>query len=208
MEATGPLRAVRSWEEALPQHEPEQRTVREAMLLTAGELGYAKATVAEVARRAGISEDRFQRRHGGKAACFAAAYAEAADELVGRLEATCAAAPEWREGFRAALAELLATVAEQPHLAKALLIEAKAARGAAWAKHQEVVARLTERIDEARAEHGARPGANRFAAGFVLGAIEETLCIELAAGNSDAAPFLLDDLTRIAHLQLFGEDES
>ena len=43
----GPLRAVRSWEEATPDR-GEDEGVLEAMLLTAGEKGYAKATVGEV----------------------------------------------------------------------------------------------------------------------------------------------------------------
>jgi hypothetical protein len=42
--------------------------------------------------------------------------------------------------------------------------------------------------------------------GFVAGAIEESLCLELAAGRAAGAELLLDDLTRLAFLQLFGEE--
>jgi len=48
------LRAVRSWDEALPQR-GEEEGVLEAMLLSAGARGYEKATVQEVLDRAGIS---------------------------------------------------------------------------------------------------------------------------------------------------------
>jgi len=204
MEAPGPLRAVRSWEEVLPDRSADE-AVLEAMLLTAGERGYASATVKEVAERARITEDRFHRRFGSKEACFARAYEEAAERLAAEVLAACRAAASWREGFRAGLAELLRFVAEQPLLAKALLLEVRAARGDAWTAHQRQVERLTAALETARDEPGARPNSNPMTAGFVAGAIEESLGIEIAADRAAGVPLLLDDLTRLAFLQLFGE---
>ncbi|MGC1853187.1 MAG: hypothetical protein WA687_12180, partial [Solirubrobacterales bacterium] len=43
-------------------------------------------------------------------------------------------------------------------------------------------------------------------AGFIAGAIEESLSIELAAGRGAEVERLLPDLTRLAFLQLFGEE--
>jgi AcrR family transcriptional regulator len=203
--APGPLRAVRSWEEALPDR-GEDEAVLEAMLLTAGEMGYAKATVREVCSRARITENRFHSRFASKEGCFARAYAEAAERLAGQLEAACRSAPEWHGSFRAGLGELLRTAAEQPLLAKALLIEVRAARGEAWQTHQEIVGRLTAALESAKEEPGARPDASPMTAGFVIGAIEETLAIELGAGRPIDADRLLADLTRLAFLQLFGEE--
>ncbi|HEX6687500.1 MAG TPA: TetR/AcrR family transcriptional regulator [Solirubrobacterales bacterium] len=204
MEAPGPLRAVRSWEEALPDRSSD-RDVLEAMLLTAGEQGYARTTVREVAGRAHITQDRFHRRFGSKEACFARAYEEAAERLASQLLDACVEAAGWREGFRAGLAELLRFVAEQPLLAKALLLEVRAARGEAWATHQRQVERLVAALDTARREPGARPDASPMTAGFIAGAIEESLSIEIAAGRSGEVEYLLPDLTRLAFLQLFGE---
>src|SRR5665811_675313 len=172
MEAPGPLRAIRSWEEALPDTSADD-AVLEAMLLTAGEKGYAKATVREVAERARITQDRFHRRFGSKEACFTRAYEEAAERLAAQLLEACRDAEDWPNGFRAGLGELLRAVAEQPLLAKALLLEVRAARGGAWAKHQEIVERLTAALDTARAESGARAKASPMTAGFIAGAIEE-----------------------------------
>jgi AcrR family transcriptional regulator len=205
MQDPGPLRAVRSWEEAVPDRD-DDRGVHEAVLLTVGELGYAKATVREIVARAGITEDRFQRRFGGKERCFAAAYAEAAERLRERLAAACGEASSWRAGFEAALAGLLRFVAEQPLLARALLIEVKAARGEAWAKHQEVAESLTAAVGAAREQPGARAGSSPMTAGFVVGAIEESLCVEIAAGRAAEAERLHEALARLAFLQLFGEE--
>jgi AcrR family transcriptional regulator len=205
MEARGPLREVRSWEEAQPDRSADADAL-EAMLLTAGEKGYAKATVREVCERARITQDRFHRRFGSKEACFARAYEEAADRLAADVLKACSGAANWREGFRAGLTELLRTVAEQPLLAKALLLEVRAARGEAWVVHQEVVDRLTAALGSVRDEPGVRPSASPMTAGFVVGAIEEALSLEIAAGRADGAALLLEDLTHLAFLQLFGEE--
>jgi AcrR family transcriptional regulator len=207
MEVSGPLRAVRSWEEAVPGPDAD-RGVLEAMLLTVGERGYANTTVREVAERARITQERLHRRFGGKEACFARAYERAAEDLVGDLHEACDGAEGWRDGFEAALARLLRFAAEQPVTAKALLLEVRAARGEAWVKHQQLSERLVAALDGARHEPGARATATPMTTGFVAGAIEETLCIELAAGRGAAVERLLPDLVRLAYLQLFGEDES
>jgi AcrR family transcriptional regulator len=200
------LRAVRSWEEATPDRDPDQ-AVLEAMLLTVGARGYEQATVQEVLERAGISRQRFQRRFGGKEECFARAYEAAADRLADELLEVGQEAESWRHGFRAALAELLRTVAEQPLLAKALTIEVRAARGAAWAKHQQVVERLARAVDTAREEPGASPSTS-LTAQFIVGAIEESICVEIGAGRTAKVERLLPDLAHLAILQYFGEDEA
>jgi AcrR family transcriptional regulator len=200
------LRAVRSWDEALPERGTDEG-VLEAMLLSAGALGYEKATVQEVLSRSGISRERFNREFGSKEECFARAYEMAVDRLEGELLEACEGAPSWRAGFRAALARLLRTVAEQPLLAKALLIEVRAARGRAWATHQRALERLARLVEIAREEPDARPPA-KLAAQFVVGAIEESICVEIGAGRAAKVERLIPDLCHLAVLQYFGEDEA
>lgn len=178
------------------------------MLLTVGTLGYEKATVQEVAERAGISRDQFHRRFGGKDECFGQAYEEAAERLCEDLVEAGRKAPSWRLGFRAALAELLRTAAEQPLLAKALLLEVRAARGHAWVVHQQVVERLIAAVDTARAESGALSSVSPMTAGFMVGAIEESIRRELIAGDPAAVERLLPDLAHLVVLNYFGEDEA
>jgi AcrR family transcriptional regulator len=207
VEAPATLRAVRTWEEAVPGRGAEAG-VLEAMLLTVGARGYDKASVQEVVERAGISRRTFQRRFESKEACFARAYEEAADRLCRDLLAAGRGEESWRDGFRAALAELLRTVAEQPLLAKALLIEVRAARGEAWAKHQQTVERLAAAVDTARAAPGAKGSASEMTAQFVVGAIEESICVEIGAGRTAKVERLLPDLSHLAVISYFGEDEA
>ena len=178
------------------------------MLLSVGARGYDRATVQEVLERSGISRDRFQRRFGGKEACFAEAYAMAADRLCAEVLEAGREAESWRAGFRAALARLLRTVAEQPLLGKALLIEVRAARGQAWAKHQQMVERFARAVDSARHEPSARATTTALTAQFVVGAIEESLATEIGAGRAATVERLLPDLAHLAVLNYFGEDEA
>jgi len=202
-----PLRAVRSWPEALPERDPAAG-VHEAILLAAGALGYDKATVQEVVARTGISRDRFHRGFGSKDECFAQAYELAAERLCEDVLEAGRRADSWRLGLRAALAELLRFVAEQPLLAKALLIEVRSARGQAWAKHQQVIERFVAAIDSARAEPGATPSASPMTAGFMAGAIEESIALEIGAGRAATVERLLPDLAHLVVLNFFGEDEA
>ncbi len=207
MDAPPTLRAVRSWDEAVPERATDEG-VLEAMLLSVGARGYEKASVQEVLERAGVSRERFQRRFGGKEACFAQAYEMAADRLCAEVLEAGRGAASWREGFRAALSHLLRTAAEQPLLVKALLIEVRAARGQAWAKHQQTIERFARAVDSARAEAGARITTTPLTAQFVVGAIEEAIATEIGAGPAATAERLLPDLCHLAVLNYFGEDEA
>jgi AcrR family transcriptional regulator len=178
------------------------------MLLTVGALGYERATVQEVAERSGITPDQFHRRFGSKEECFGQAYEEAAERLCEDLLEAGRRAGNWRLGFRAALAELLRTVAEQPLLAKALLIEVRAARGQAWAAHQRLVERLMAAVDSAREDPDALPSVSRMTAGFMIGAIEESIALEIGAGRTGEVERLLPDLSHLVVLNYFGEDEA
>jgi len=178
------------------------------MLLTVGARGYEAAGVQEVAERSGISRDRFHRRFGSKDECFARAYEEAAERLRDDVLEAGRTAGTWRLGFRAALAELLRFVAEQPLLAKALLLEVRAARGRAWTTHQQLVERFIAAVDRAREDPDALPSVAASTAGFMVGAIEESLALEIGAGRAAEVQRLLPDLCHLVVLNFFGEDEA
>lgn len=180
--------------------------LRDEILATVGERGFAQTTMRELAERTGLSEGELRHRFASMEACFAWAYEEGAERFYGRVLEACQAAASWRHGFEAALASFLGLVAARPAEAKALLVEVRVAGGDAWRKHQELVERLVDLLDDARHEPGARASSTPTTAGFVLGAIEESLAIELAAGRGADVARLLPDLTRLAFLQLFGDE--
>jgi AcrR family transcriptional regulator len=207
VDAPPTLRAVRSWDEAIPERASDEGAL-EAMLLSVGARGYEKASVQEVLERSGISRERFQRLFGGKEACFAQAYEMAADRICAEVLEEGRGAASWRAGFRAALSRLLRTVAEQPLMAKAMLIEVRAARGQAWAKHQQMIERFARAVDSARHEPEARATTTALTAQFIVGAVEEAICAEIGAGRTATVERLLPDLSHLAVLNYFGEDQA
>jgi AcrR family transcriptional regulator len=178
------------------------------MLLTVGARGYEGASVHEVAERSGISRDQFHRRFGSKDECFGQAYEEAAHRLRDDVLEAGRGAADWRLGFRAALAELLRIVAPHPLLPKALLIQVRAARGHAWNVHQQVVEGLMAAVDSARHQPDAIGTVSEMTAGFMVGAIEESIGLEIGAGRAAEVQRLLPDLSHLVILNYFGEDEA
>ena len=178
------------------------------MLLSVGARGYEKASVQEVLERSGISRERFQRRFGGKEACFAQAYEMAADRLCAEVLEAARGAESWRAGFRAALARLLRTRGRA-----AAAGESAADRGAGGARPRlgqapagDRALRRGRRLRPPRARRARHRTA--LTAQFVVGAVEEAICAEIGAGRTATVERLLPDLTHLAVLNYFGEDEA
>jgi AcrR family transcriptional regulator len=201
MGGQGTLRAVRSWSRA-----PGDQQILDAVLLAVGEQGYGQTCIRDVLARAGVSRARFRQSFESMDDCFAAAYEIEAERLCDSVLAAGRRGSSWREGFSAALAELLDFVAAEPLRARALMLEAVAARGRAWAKNEEVIERLTRAVDSARHETGSRHRAPLLTGKLMVGAIESSVLRLIIAGEEARAPSLLADLTNFVVLNYFGEE--
>ncbi|HEX5714328.1 MAG TPA: TetR/AcrR family transcriptional regulator [Solirubrobacterales bacterium] len=185
---------------------PARERLLEAMLLASGERGYEQISVQDVIEQAGASRATFYKHFEDKDDCFAQAYREAAGWLYARLTAVAQRQPGWREGLRAALAELLEFCANQPAMARALLVEVHAAAGAALAEHDVVMERLSHAIDGARREISSRQAPPPVTATFMVGAIETLVRTKLMSDDPETAPEMLPGLLHFVVMQFFGED--
>lgn len=185
---------------------PSRERLLEAVLLVSGERGYEQISVQDVIERAGASRATFYKHFADKEDCFAQAYHEAVEWLYTRLTGIAKRQPGWREGLRAALAELLEFCANQPTLARALLVEAHAAGGAALAEHDLVMERLSRAIDGARREISSRQAPPPVTATFMVGAIETLVRTKLMSDEPETAPEMLPGLLHFVVMQFFGED--
>jgi AcrR family transcriptional regulator len=201
MGGQGTLRAVRSWSRA-----PGDQQILDAVLLAVGEQGYGQTCIRDVLTRAGVSRARFHRTFASMDDCFATAYEMEAERLCGAILAAGRRRSSWCEGFGAALAELLDFVAAEPLRARALMLEALAARGRAWAKHEEVVERLTRALESARHETESRHRAPLLTGKLMVGAIESSVLGLIIAGEEARAPSLLPDLAHFVVRNYFGEE--
>jgi AcrR family transcriptional regulator len=206
--------ASRATDEAVPAIVPfPGRRVRrarerllEAMLMVSGERGYENISVQDVIERAQASRATFYKHFEDKEDCFTQAYADAAGWLFQRLTGIAKRQPSWREGLRAGLAELLEFCANQPALARALLVEAHAAGGAALAEHNLLMERLSRAIDGARREIPSRQAPPPVTATFMVGAIETLVRTKLMSDEPETAPEMLPGLLHFVVMQFFGED--
>jgi AcrR family transcriptional regulator len=178
----------------------------EAVLLVSGERGYEQISVQDVIERGRASRATFYKHFDDKEDCFAQAYRDAAGWLYQRLIGIAKRQPSWREGLRAGMAELLEFCANQPALARALLVEAHAAGGAALAEHDLLMERLSRAIDGARREIPSRQAPPPITATFMVGAIETLVRAKLMSDEPETAPEMLPGLLHFVVMQFYGED--
>lgn len=179
----------------------------EAVLTASGERGYENIAVQDVIETAKASRATFYKYFEDKDDCFAQAYREAADWLYRRLSAVAQRQPSWKEGLRAAVAELLEFCANQPAIARALFVEVHAAGGEALRHHEVLMERLSHAIDGARRENSSRQAPPPVTAAFMVGAIETLVRSKLMSDDPpETAPELLPGILHFVVMQFYGED--
>lgn len=177
----------------------------EAMLVTSGELGYENVAVKHVIERAKASRATFYKYFDDRESCFVEAHHDAGEWLYRRLVGAGKRQPTWREGLRAAMAELLEFCANQPAIAKALLVEVHAAGGRALAQRADLMERLSRALDGARREIPSRQAPPPVTSDFMVGAIDTLVCAKLMDGDAARAPEMLPGLLHFVVMQYFGE---
>lgn len=177
-------------EVAASQRERLLRAMAEAV----AEHGYAKTSVAQVLRRAGVSRESFYEQFANKEDCFLAAYDEAATVLLGIMAAGLAA-PEPEADPDPAAAELpvleqlsrvlrayLAALAAEPAIARTFFVEVYAAGDAALRRRVDVQARF---VDAMATLVDARDDTDRFAVEALVAAISALVTQRVCAGRFD-----------------------
>jgi AcrR family transcriptional regulator len=184
---------------------PPRERILEAMLVASGELDYEQVAVRHVIERAQTSRATFYKHFKDREDCFAQAYGDAAEWLYRRLIGAAKRQPSWREGLRAALAELLEFCANQPAIAKALLVEVHAAGERPLAQRSDLMERLSRALDGARREIPSRHAPPPVASDFIVGAIDALLVAKLLDGDAERAPEMLPGLLHFVVMQYLGE---
>lgn len=184
---------------------PPRERILTAMLLASGELGYEQVAVRHVIERAETSRATFYKHFQGREDCFAQAYDDAGEWLYRRLLGAAGRQVSWREGLRAALAELLEFCANQPEMAKALLVEAHAAGERPLAKRRELMERLARALDSGRDDLPSGEAPPRIAPDFIVGAIDTLISAKLMDGEAAQAPEMLPGLLHFVVMQYLGE---
>lgn len=186
--------------------QPARQRLLQAVLEVSGELGYEQVAVRHVIERARASRATFYKHFEDLQDCFTQAHRDAGEWLYRRLIGAARRQPSWREGLRAALAELLELCANQPAIAKALFVEVHAAGEQALAQRADLMERLSRALDGARREITSRQAPPPVTATFIVGAIDTLVCAKLMDGDAATAPEMLPGLLHFVVMQYLGEE--
>ncbi len=184
-------------------------TVQRNRLLTAAtaavdEVGYAHLTVAQVIGRARVSRTTFYDVFRDREDCFLAALELALEHARTLAREAYEQQSSWREGIRAALAELLNFMDEEPATARLCMVEALAAGGRVLERRAKVLDELAAVIDEGRAAGGADHEPPELTAEGIVGAIFAVVHTRLLDRDAEPLTDLLGSLMSIIVLPYLG----
>lgn len=135
------------------------------------EVGIANVSVAEIVSRAGVSRRTFYEAFEDRNDCLLAALDFAIDRATRRALPAWLEHGEWRDATRAALAELLRFIDEEPVLGALLVVDWPAAWGLASERRASLTAALVEAIDGGRAVCRASTPPSPVTAEGIVGAV-------------------------------------
>jgi AcrR family transcriptional regulator len=145
----------RGWS-AFPREQVEasqRRRLLRAMAELSGTKGFAKVTISDLAREAGVSRKSFYELFSNKEECFAAAYRRNADVLLEAMEQSFRSHEDPVDALRAGVRTYLVVLARDPRYARAFLIETLNAGPEALAHREQVHARFLAAYQEEVARH-------------------------------------------------------
>lgn len=149
-----------------------------AMAEVCAERGYADSSVAEVAKRAGVSTASFYRQFRDKRECMLASFEELFGRLLAGLEGVCGEGKDPRERARTGIATAIALLAADPPAARLLSIEIVAVGPGGVRAQHEAIERLASVLRGAEA-----PGDPPDAIWAATAAMSALLARRLAEGR-------------------------
>ncbi len=155
-----------------------------AITAVVAQTGFPRATIAAIARTAGVSPNAFYEHFDGKESCYLAAYDVFAQTLLERVAGTVEPATRWEDFLTTALHAYLGTLAAEPVAARAFVLEMDGAGARARERRHAVYAAMAQVIKQRHVELlDAAPLPDRAYLGLVHG-IRELVC-DVLEGRAD-----------------------
>jgi AcrR family transcriptional regulator len=168
-----------------------------AMADAVAERGFARTSVADVIRLAGVSRETFYEHFDGKEDCFLAAFDAAVELVITAVSDGYREVPDAEPADRVgrALTTYLETLAAEPAFARTFLVEVFAAGRAAQERRVAVQQRF---VETAIGLVGARSKRDRFACEAVIAAVSSLVTMRVCAGRTAELPELAGPITELA----------
>jgi AcrR family transcriptional regulator len=179
-----------------------------AMLRASSELGYRKANVQDVIDRAGVSRPTFYEHFDNKEDCFLAAF----DTTAARLRQRVAAAAEkggecWRDRLRFGLETLLHFASTESDVARALIVEARAASPDAVMRRDDLLDHFAGCIDtQVQDLLPDAPSYSSITSAGIVGGVEALLYSRLNKGETDDLDSMLPSMMYFLVLPFEGHE--
>lgn len=161
-----------------------ERLIR-ALAATCAERGYAEATIAEVAARAGVSPATFNAHFAGKEEAVVAAFDSTIAQMLAVALPATRRAPDWPNAMRAGIGAMLAFGAAEPDLAWLAAAGTYVVSPRAVALRERSIEGLRRLL---KPGYGIRPEAPAIAAEAIAGAVLGIACERIVFGGPESLP--------------------
>jgi AcrR family transcriptional regulator len=165
----------------------QRRRILDGLAAALAYHGYEDTKITDIVELAGVSRPTFYEHFEGKEQCFAAAYEDGIERLVGAVAVAVANEREWSSRLSAGLAAGLEFLASDPPLAHLVLVESLAAARPARLQHERSLARLASTL---RLPSGTRSDAavSEGTARLLAGGLASHLSGRVLAGEAERLP--------------------
>lgn len=188
----------------LVEQSQRERLLAAVIRVTAAK-GYQASSVADILNEAGVGRETFYRHFKDKEDCFVAANDSLVANLEGRVREAYEQPGTWPERVRHGLAETLQWFAENPEIARVMMIEMGTVGPIASVRFRETFRRFTVLLDDGREPVESLPELPHLA-NIAGGAVFARVYEEVALGQTTNLPALLPQLTFELLLPYIGEE--
>jgi AcrR family transcriptional regulator len=168
------------------------------------ELGYTRATVAHITRRAKVSRRTFYELFSNREECLIAALEDVVHSIRRELAAAGLEGLGWRERMRAGVWTILAFFDREPILARFLVVQALRGSQAVLERREEVLGGLARVIDEGRLEGSRGEECPQLTAEGLVGALFSVVYARLLRREHEPLVGLTGDLMGMIVLPYLG----
>lgn len=177
-----------------------------AVVQVSAEKGYQSMSVADILAAAGVGRESFYRQFDDKEDCFLSANDVLLDDLEQKASEAFSQGETWAERARAGLGETLRWLADDPEVARVMMIEMGSVGPVATERFRDTFHRFTRLLDDGR--DGIDPPDLPNLATIAGGAVFARVYEEVAFGNSLDLRQLLPQLTFELLLPYIGEEDA
>lgn len=170
----------------------KRRRIMDAIAELSAEQGYEATKIGDIVRRAGVARKTLYDNFDGKEEVYLAAIDSALKDALARVEEACAeAGDDWPARVEAALAALLAYLAENPAEASMCIVDARSATPASGARYDEAQQRYVELM---RRDAPKDTGLSETIEDSLVGGVAWILNQRIRQGETERLPERLPEL--------------